>query len=102
MYTGIQKLPPGNTLELDESGQLKIAPYWDLAVVVDDDIKPREYYVRTYRELLEQCVSSHLMSDVPLGVFLSGGLEFSAGAATHTQKSRGPIRTISVGYGEAG
>src|SRR6266849_7555154 len=46
MYTGIQKLPPGNTLELDESGQLKIAPYWDLAVVVDDDIKPREYYVR--------------------------------------------------------
>ncbi len=101
MYTGIQKLPPGNTLELDESGQLKIAPYWDLAVVVDDDIKPREYYVRTYRELLEQCVSSHLMSDVPLGVFLSGGLDSSAVAALTTKIRRGPIETFAVGYGEA-
>ncbi len=101
MYTGIQKLPPGNTLELDESGQLKIAPYWDLAVVVDDDIKPREYYVRTYRELLEQCVSSHLMSDVPLGVFLSGGLDSSAVAALTTKIRREPIETFAVGYGEA-
>src|SRR3989454_1907108 len=100
MYTGIQKLPPGNTLELDESGQLKIAPYWDLAVVVDDDIKPREYYVRTYRELLEQCVSSHLMSDVPLGVFLSGGLDSSAVAALTTKIRREPIETFAVGYGE--
>src|SRR6266852_5066650 len=101
MYTGIQKLPPGNTLELDESGQLKIAPYWDLAVVVDDDIKPREYYVRAYRELLEQCVSSHLMSDVPLGVFLSGGLDSSAVAALTTKIRREPIETFAVGYGEA-
>src|SRR2546426_410284 len=101
MYTRIQKLPPGNTLELDESGQLKIAPYWDLAVVVDDDIKPREYYVRTYRELLEQCVSSHLMSDVPSGVFLSGGLDFSAVAALTTKIRREPIETFAVGYGEA-
>jgi len=100
MYTGIQKLPPGNTLELDESGQLKIAPYWDLPVV-DDDIKPREYYVRTYRELLEQCVSSHLMSDVPLGVFLSGGLDSSAVAALTTKIRREPIETFAVGYGEA-
>src|SRR2546426_582138 len=97
MYTGIQKLPPGNTLELDESGQLKIAPYWDLAVVVDDDIKPREYYVRTYRELLEQCVSSHLMSDVPLGVFLSGGRDSRPAAALPTQSSRGPLEAFSAG-----
>jgi asparagine synthase (glutamine-hydrolysing) len=100
MYSGIRKLPPGHTLELDESGQLKITPYWDLSVQPDTDGKSREHYVSTYRELLEQCVSSHLMSDVPLGVFLSGGLDSSAVAALTTKIRREPIETFSVGYGE--
>jgi len=100
MYSGIRKLPPGHTLELVESGQLKITPYWDLSVQPDTDGKSREHYVSTYRELLEQCVSSHLMSDVPLGVFLSGGLDSSAVAALTTKIRREPIETFSVGYGE--
>jgi asparagine synthase (glutamine-hydrolysing) len=100
MYAGIHKLPPGHTLELDETGKLTITPYWDLSVTPDTDGRPREYYVKTYRELLEECVSSHLMSDVPLGVFLSGGLDSSAVAALTTKIRRGPIETFSVGYGE--
>lgn len=100
MYSGIEKLPPGHTLEVDENGKLTITPYWDLTVAPDNDSKPREYYVKTYRELLEQCVSSHLMSDVPLGVFLSGGLDSSAVAALTTKIRKEPIETFSVGYGE--
>src|SRR6202050_3641265 len=100
MYSGIQKLPPGHTLAIGEDGQLTIARYWDLSVTPDPDPKPREYYVKTYRELLEQCVSSHLLSDVPLGVFLSGGLDSSAVAALTTKIRREPIETFSVGYGE--
>ncbi len=67
---------------------------------VDDENRPREYYVSRYRELLEECVSSHLMSDVPLGVFLSGGLDSSAVAALTTKIRKEPIETFSVGYGE--
>jgi asparagine synthase (glutamine-hydrolysing) len=100
MYAGIRKLLPGHILTLDESGQLETLPYWDLEVSVDDGNRSREDYVSRYRELLEQCVSSHLMSDVPLGVFLSGGLDSSAVAALTTKIRKQPIETFSVGYGE--
>ena len=100
MFAGIDKLPPGHLLEVDASGNLNIASYWELAVTADEEVRPREYYVNTYRELLESCVSSHLMSDVPLGVFLSGGLDSSAVAALTTKIRREPIETFSVGYGE--
>lgn len=100
MYAGIRKLMPGHFLSIDEHGQLEISPYWDLDVEVDDGSRPPDYYVRSYREQLEACVSSHLMSDVPLGVFLSGGLDSSAIAALTTKIRKEPIETFSVGYGE--
>jgi asparagine synthase (glutamine-hydrolysing) len=100
MYRGIRKLPPGHTLEIDETGAIRIEPYWNLANAADTGKKPRDYYVKTYRDLLEECVSSHLMSDVPLGVFLSGGLDSSAVAALTTKIRGEPIETFSVGYGE--
>jgi len=101
MYAGIRKLMPGHTLELSErGGELQIKPYWDLTVKDDATPLSHEFYVRTYREKLESAVSSHLMSDVPLGVFLSGGLDSSAVAAL-TAKIRGDqIQTFAVGYGE--
>jgi asparagine synthase (glutamine-hydrolysing) len=100
MYAGIRKLMPGHTLTADEHGGLAISPYWDLNAQADDGSQSREHYVCGYREQLEQCVSSHLMSDVPLGVFLSGGLDSSAVAALTTKIRKEPIETFSVGYGE--
>ena len=87
--------------ELDERGQLR-----DCHRIGTWTFKPMteasraEHYVRRYREQLEECVSSHLMSDVPLGVFLSGGLDSSAIAALTTKIRKEPIETFSVGYGE--
>jgi len=100
MFAGIRKLMPGHILTADEHGHVETSPYWDLEVKVDDGTQPREYYVRRYREQLEECVSSHLMSDVPLGVLLSGGLDSSAVAALTTRIRKEPIETFSVGYGE--
>ena len=100
MYLGIRKLLPGHTLELDERGKIEISRYWDLNVPAEQDHQPRSHYVKGYREMLESCVSSHLMSDVPLGVFLSGGLDSSAVAALTTKIRREPIETFAVGYGE--
>jgi len=100
MYSGILKLLPGHVLCIDQTGQLETSQYWDLSVKADAVSQPHEHYVRRYREELEQCVATHLMSDVPLGVFLSGGLDSSAVAALTTKIRKAPIETFSVGYGE--
>jgi asparagine synthase (glutamine-hydrolysing) len=100
LFSGIRKLPAGHTLELSERGTVEIRRYWDLSVADDRAPRERSYYVRRYRELLEDAVSSHLMSDVPLGVFLSGGLDSSAVAALTARSRREPIQTFAVGYAE--
>ncbi|MGA9041765.1 MAG: asparagine synthase (glutamine-hydrolyzing) [Terriglobales bacterium] len=99
-YEGIRKLMPGHTLELDENGAVRIEPYWDLRQSDDQASHPESYYVQTYRDMLEQSVGSHLMSDVPLGVFLSGGVDSSAVAALMTKIRKEPVETFSVGYKE--
>jgi len=100
MYAGVKKLLPGTVMEVDEKGEIRIDSYWDLEVPSEVPPQPRKYYVSRYRELLEECVASHLMSDVPLGVFLSGGLDSSAVAALMSRIRREPVETFSVGYGE--
>jgi asparagine synthase (glutamine-hydrolysing) len=106
-YRGVRKLMPGHRLEINEQGEFTIEQYWDLLPAKDDTHKDNgarnhdeRYYVDSYRDLLEGAVSSHLMSDVPLGVFLSGGLDSSAVAALMTKIRREPIETFSVGYSE--
>jgi asparagine synthase (glutamine-hydrolysing) len=100
MFAGIRKLMPGHTLEMTEGGKPAIHRYWEMTTEVDQEVRPREYYVKTYREMLQGVVSSHLMSDVPLGVFLSGGLDSSAVAALATKIRGEQVQTFAVGYGE--
>jgi len=100
MFRGIRKLMPGHILELSERGVPRIERYWDLTTEVDAEPLEREYYVKTYREMLEAAVGSHLMSDVSLGMFLSGGLDSSAVAALATKIRGERIQTFAVGYGE--
>jgi asparagine synthase (glutamine-hydrolysing) len=99
-YRGIRKLMPGHWMEVDLNGQTRIERYWDLAVTETQNARPESYYIQNYREMLERAVSSHLMSDVPLGVFLSGGVDSSAVAALMTKIRRAPVETFSVGYTE--
>ncbi len=99
-YAGIQKLMPGHTMTIGPVGQADIRQYWDLDASKPHESRDEQYYVRSYRELLEGAVQSHLMSDVPLGVFLSGGVDSSAVAALMTKIRREPVETFSVGYTE--
>ncbi len=98
LFRGIEKLPPGHTLEVGSDGDFDLEQYWDLRDVPEGDDRSESYYVGRYRELLEEAVSSHLMSDVPLGVFLSGGLDSSTIAALTKRMVDGPVETFSVGY----
>jgi asparagine synthase (glutamine-hydrolysing) len=99
-FQGIKKLPPGHTLEVTEAGEVRIERYWDLKDRPPAESRSFNSYAREYGDRLEQTVSDHLMSDVPLGVFLSGGLDSSAIAALMTRIRRAPIETFSVGYAE--
>jgi asparagine synthase (glutamine-hydrolysing) len=99
-YCGVRKLMPGHWLEVKESSDFHVEQYWDLSPASEIEHHNEHYYVANYYELLEDAVSSHLMSDVPVGVFLSGGLDSSAVAALMTKIRREPIETFSVGYSE--
>jgi asparagine synthase (glutamine-hydrolysing) len=99
-YAGIRKLLPGHTMTIGPSGKAEIRQYWDLDASKSHESRDENYYVQSYRELLEGAVNSHLMSDVPLGVFLSGGVDSSAVAALMTKIRREPVETFSVGYTE--
>src|SRR5271170_6886653 len=103
-YNGILKLLPGCTMTIGPNGRTQIRQYWDLDTSKSHEsgsvIHNESYYVQSYRELLEGAVNSHLMSDVPLGVFLSGGVDSSAVAALMTKLRREPVETFSVGYTE--
>jgi len=99
-YHGIRKLMPGHWMEVDSRGQVNIQRHWDLSITPGDSFRSEADYIRAYRDLLEQAVRSHLMSDVPLGVFLSGGIDSSAVAALMTRIRGTPVETFSVGYTE--
>jgi asparagine synthase (glutamine-hydrolysing) len=99
-YNGIRKLLPGHTMTIGPDGKADIRQYWDLDASQTHESRDEKYYVQSYRELLEGAVNSHLMSDVPLGVFLSGGVDSSAVAALMTKIRREPVETFSVGYTE--
>ncbi len=98
MFRDIYKLPAGHYLVL-EKGQLTISQYWDLKMgdASSDGLSYGEA-VEKQKYLLEEAVSSHLVSDVPLGVFLSGGLDSSAIVAFMRRHITGPIKTFTIGY----
>ena len=96
-FRGVTKLLPGRTLTWSADEGVRERRYWSLPAEVDGaDMTPVQAAGRV-RADLEAVVRSHLMSDVPLGLFLSGGLDSSALAALMSRMVRAPIRTFSVG-----
>jgi len=103
MFSGIRKLMPGHLLTLDagEEPTLSVRQYWDIPAAGAEEDRSDESWIRECRERLEETVRMRLMSDVPLGIFLSGGLDSSAIAALVRRQAAGPVKTFSVGYREA-
>jgi asparagine synthase (glutamine-hydrolysing) len=97
VYAGIHKLPPAHTL-VAEKGRLRITPYWDLQFTGDGDPRREEEYVEELDALLREAVSLRLISDVPLGAFLSGGIDSSTVVAYMKETSATTPVTISVGF----
>ena len=98
MFKNIKKLAPGHWLMVDTSG-IKEREYWDFNF---DHIQEMNSNTATQyiKELLEDAVAKRLMSDVPLGAFLSGGLDSSLVVALMSNVTADPVNTFTVGYHE--
>ena len=104
LYEGVAKLPGGSHLTLDlASGEQRVCAYWRFRLEPDESLTDaaEERLAEELRHLLSQAVQRRLMSDVPLGIFLSGGIDSAsvlAAAAQHLPAAT--IKTFTVGFAE--
>jgi len=96
MHKGINRLLPGHYAVL-KNGQLNIEQYWDLSFDNKED-KGFDYYLNESKRLLENSIDLRLRSDVPLGIFLSGGIDSSAVVGLLADRVDEPLKTFSIGY----
>jgi asparagine synthase (glutamine-hydrolysing) len=99
IYEGINKLPAAHALTL-EGGKMETWQYWDLSYRKPATAPTEEEASETLRELLADSVRLRLVSDVPLGVLLSGGVDSSAVAALAVGASAGTVKTFSISFAE--
>lgn len=113
IYKGIGKLPPGTILRLDTSAIARkesietAIPYWSLTDAVahgqaDPYTGTDAEAVETLDQLLRDTIAQQMMADVPLGAFLSGGIDSSTIVALMQAQSSRPVKTFSIGFNEAG
>lgn len=96
IWKGVRKLPPGH-FAIFEKGKLSVHRYWDFDPTIQTPISRGEAAERL-RELLTDSVRLRLQSDVPLGSFLSGGIDSSLITAIAQEQSESAIRTFSIGF----
>ncbi len=99
LYRGITKLPPGHFIKLDRDG-FQMQRYWDLHFTPKDTFETEAEAVNAFRDKFNDAVESRLMADVPLGVFLSGGIDSSVIAAAMSRMVDGPIQSFTVAFAE--
>jgi asparagine synthase (glutamine-hydrolysing) len=107
IYEGVSKLEPGRMLTLEAGGAPKISTYWSLLDVADtgQDTLFRgseDEAIDSLDALLGDAISRRMVADVPLGAFLSGGIDSSTVVALMQAKSEQPVRTYSIGYESEG
>jgi len=98
-YRGILELPPAHSLTVHASGQMDLKRYWDLDFSRPPGREPPiEEAVTRIRDLLTEAVRKRLVADVPLGVFLSGGIDSSIVVGLMSQLIQKPVKTFSIGF----
>jgi asparagine synthase (glutamine-hydrolysing) len=101
-FQNVFKLLPGHTLTWTPNDGLRHHRYWHLPDKLADERISFDEHVHEVRTRLEEAVRCHLVSDVPVGLFLSGGLDSSAIAALMAPLTSGPVQSFAVGFAEHG
>jgi asparagine synthase (glutamine-hydrolysing) len=99
LFAGVKRLLPGHIL-IWRDGDVSIRRYWDVDFSKDDEVRDDKTYIQQWSELFRESVRLRLMADVPLGMFLSGGIDSSAIAAVMSGMVSEPIKTFSVAFAE--
>jgi len=100
IFAGIRQLPPGHWLEWKD-GAVRIERYWDAVPTIDERLD-LDSWVEMAEPLVRDAIRLQTRSDVPLGAFLSGGLDSSTIVAVLAEAGGRPVETFCVGYGEEG
>lgn len=105
IYRGVAKVPPGTILTLEPGGAVSLSRYWDIRRVAIDGLAARAHATLSDRDaedqldaLLRDAVRLRLISDVPLGAFLSGGVDSSTVTALMQVQSNRSVKTFSIGF----
>jgi asparagine synthase (glutamine-hydrolysing) len=96
IFRRISKLAPGQVMTI-RGGQVSIRQYWDATPAPVEDRSP-DLWIEELRSHLEDAVSSHMVADVPIGAFLSGGLDSGTMVALMSRSATAPVRTFTIGF----
>lgn len=97
IFSKIRKLLPGHTLTWQDNS-IRINKYWDIYFIPDKG-KSEDGFIRGFMDIFQESVKSHLISDVPLGAFLSGGVDSSAVVAMMSNGASSRVNTFCIGFG---
>lgn len=100
IFLGASKLEPGTFLRWTPSDGAVVERYWDIPLASSDARNGSVPVRRQLRELLRDAVETHLVSDVPVGAFLSGGIDSSTVVALMSEVSDAPVQTFSIGFAD--
>jgi len=100
IVAGINKLEPGRTAVAVAGEPLRISRYWNVRFE-PDETSTEDQLVERLRELLDESVATHRVADVPIGAFLSGGVDSSAVVATLVKQQPERVKTFSIGFEES-
>ncbi|WP_300299299.1 asparagine synthase (glutamine-hydrolyzing) [Ferrovibrio sp.] len=105
IHAGVHKLPPGHILRIDQDGRTEQSCFWNLREIAANgvrnrDRRPEAEQTEALHDLLKDAVKRRMMADVPLGAFLSGGIDSSTVVALMQAQSDRPVQTFSIGFRE--
>src|ERR1043166_6021879 len=98
LFRNIQKLPAGHMLVVKRDGSMNLRQYWDALPDSAPEVRSAAEHQEEILRLLRDSIRKRMMSDVPFGVFLSGGVDSSANVALMSELMSQPVRTYTVGF----
>lgn len=106
LFRGVRKLPAAYWLTINRDGEFQIKEYWNPVQVKSEKRKAKneteDYYISETKRILEDSIQKQMVSDVPFGCFLSGGIDSSTNAALMSRALGTPVETFSIGVKDFG